>query len=107
MDPLTLLMYLLTLPLRIMAEMLRNAPFPGQGGQNPGGSQGLWNIPTRQSNDIDAPYTVREAEPYVNTVREAEPQAASTYVNEESWEIEWSEEGLPTRITVHRNAQRT
>ena len=100
MDPVSFLLYLLALPIRIMAEMLRNAPrppvFPGQGSYQ----SDLWNVPTRphQPNVIDAPsYTVREAPPQ---------QPASTYVNEESWEIEWNEEGLPTRIIVHRNAQR-
>jgi len=28
----------------------------------------------------------------------------ATYHNEESWEIEWSSEGLPTKIVVHREA---
>lgn len=30
----------------------------------------------------------------------------SSYQNEESWDIEWSDEGLPVRIVVHRNARR-
>ncbi len=33
------------------------------------------------------------------------PQAS--YTNEESWEISWSEEGLPTKIIVHREAKRS
>jgi len=28
----------------------------------------------------------------------------ATYQNEESWEIEWSSEGLPTKVVVHREA---
>lgn len=32
----------------------------------------------------------------------------ATYNNEETWDIEWNEEtGLPTRITVHRHANRS
>lgn len=30
----------------------------------------------------------------------------ASYQNEESWSIEWSPEGMPTKITVHRQAQR-
>jgi hypothetical protein len=37
----------------------------------------------------------------------APSQPASTYTNEETWDIEWSRDGVPTRITVHRNAKRT
>lgn len=31
----------------------------------------------------------------------------ATYANEESWEITWSPDGLPTKIVVHRNATKT
>ena len=31
---------------------------------------------------------------------------SATYANEESWEIEWSPDGLPIKIEVHRNATR-
>jgi hypothetical protein len=31
---------------------------------------------------------------------------ATNYANEESWEITWSAEGLPTKVVVHRNATR-
>jgi len=30
----------------------------------------------------------------------------ATYQNEESWEIEWSDEGLPTKVVVKRHATR-
>lgn len=39
-----------------------------------------------------------------NIVARQAPLAA--YQNEESWEISWSPEGLPTKIVVHRNASR-
>ena len=26
------------------------------------------------------------------------------YTNEETWDIDWSEDGLPKRVTIHRNA---
>ena len=29
----------------------------------------------------------------------------SHYSNEETWEIEWSSDGLPSKITVHRDAR--
>lgn len=31
---------------------------------------------------------------------------AATYENEERWEIQYNEDGLPTKVIVHRNAQR-
>jgi len=31
---------------------------------------------------------------------------SATYANEESWEITWNPDGLPTKIEVHRNATR-
>ncbi len=33
--------------------------------------------------------------------------SAHQYTNEESWDIEWSEDGLPKRVTIHRNAVQT
>lgn len=34
--------------------------------------------------------------------------APGTYNNEETWDIEWDKEtGLPTKITVHRHANRS
>lgn len=27
-----------------------------------------------------------------------------SYVNEETWDIDWTEDGLPKRVTIHRNA---
>ena len=27
------------------------------------------------------------------------------YVNEETWDIDWSEDGLPKKVTIHRNAR--
>ena len=30
-----------------------------------------------------------------------------TYKNAEEWDIEWNEDGLPKKVTIHRNAQRT
>ena len=30
---------------------------------------------------------------------------ASTYKNAETWDITWSSEGLPTSVTIHRDAR--
>jgi len=94
MDPISFFLYLLVLPLRIMAQVLRSSPFPFP----QQGAPGAGNPPrTDFPRVIDAPsYSVGPPQ-----------QPASTYLNEETWEVEWSSEGLPTRITVHRNAQRT
>jgi hypothetical protein len=27
------------------------------------------------------------------------------YTNEEVWDIDWSEDGLPKKVTIHRNAR--
>ncbi|MBA7584010.1 hypothetical protein ES708_25962 [subsurface metagenome] len=47
---------------------------------------------------------------YITDIEEEPPGKAlvpsATYANEESWEIEWSPDGLPTKIEVHRNATR-
>ncbi len=47
---------------------------------------------------------------YITAVEEKTEKALvpqASYTNEESWEIEWSDEGFPTKVTVHRNAKRT
>lgn len=103
--PVSFLIYLLTLPIRIITELIGHVSLsPAQ----PTQIQSLvhrvpfpYLMPTEQpltkSNVIEASYTVREvpSQPVLN------------YVNEESWEIERDEEGLAKRIIVHRNAQRT
>ena len=33
-------------------------------------------------------------------------QPEATYANEERWQIEWSQDGLPVSVTVHRKAER-
>ena len=30
---------------------------------------------------------------------------ARRYVNEETWEIDWNEDGLPKKVTIHRDAR--
>ncbi|GAI97439.1 unnamed protein product [marine sediment metagenome] len=35
-----------------------------------------------------------------------QPQPA-TYTNEEVWEVEWNEEGLPSKVVIHRRAVQT
>lgn len=49
-------------------------------------------------------------EKYITDIEEEPPGKAlvpsATYANVESWEIEWSPDGLPTKIEVHRNATR-
>jgi hypothetical protein len=32
---------------------------------------------------------------------------AHQYKNEETWNIEWNEDGLPSKVTIHRNALST
>lgn len=46
---------------------------------------------------------------YVSDITETtvEPAPLASYQNEESWEIEWSDDGLPRKITVHRQARRS
>ena len=34
-------------------------------------------------------------------------QPAGQYLNEEKWDVKYSEDGLPTSITIHRNATRS
>jgi len=29
------------------------------------------------------------------------------YFNEETWDIDWTKDGLPKRVTIHRNARET
>lgn len=52
---------------------------------------------------------------YISSIIEEEQKETSivphqpplaTYQNEESWEIEWSDEGLPTKVVVTRHATR-
>ena len=48
---------------------------------------------------------------YITGIEEEPPGnelvPTATYANEESWEISWSEEGLPTKIVVSRHAEKT
>lgn len=30
--------------------------------------------------------------------------AVATYKNAETWDIQWNKDGLPTRVTIHRDA---
>ncbi|MBA7664591.1 hypothetical protein ES703_72652 [subsurface metagenome] len=48
-------------------------------------------------------------ERYITEIEEPEKELvpSATYANEESWEIEWSPDGLPIKIEVHRNARKT
>ncbi|GAI95824.1 unnamed protein product, partial [marine sediment metagenome] len=57
------------------------------------------NTSRKVSSDIEERMPGKELTPY-------QPPAA-TYANEESWDIDWNEDGLPTKIVVHRNAART
>jgi hypothetical protein len=49
---------------------------------------------------------------YITSIEEEPPgkemvacqTLAASYANEEKWDITWSPDGLPTQITVHRNA---
>lgn len=98
-DPISFLAYLLFLPLRIAASLVQGMPLPPL----PSGQH--------QPRDfiVEAPdYRIEPVESRADRPAPPVVQApAATYSNEESWEIEWSEDGLPTKITVHRNAQRT
>ena len=35
------------------------------------------------------------------------PVGIGSYKNEESWDVSYNEDGMPTKIVVHRNAVRT
>jgi len=35
------------------------------------------------------------------------PRNAHHYTNEETWDIEWNEDGLPKKVTIHRDAVQT
>jgi len=52
-----------------------------------------------------APYALVAPPADVPAPRSAVP--AGNYVNEESWDIEWNKDGLPSKVTIHRNATRT
>jgi len=34
-------------------------------------------------------------------------QIAGTYHNAETWDVTWSEDGLPTKVVIHRDAVQT
>ena len=96
--PLSVLIFILFLPFQIIGGLIRNLPPP------PGlpGQAELPELPgltTRYITGIDEGSTAPQTGmvPY---------QPLASYQNQEEWEIEWSEEGLPTRVTVHRNARR-
>lgn len=35
------------------------------------------------------------------------PMTAGNYTNKEEWDVEWNEDGMPVKITVHRDAHRS
>ena len=47
---------------------------------------------------------------YISSIDEpaiAPYKALATYQNEESWEIDWNEEGQPTKVVVKRHATKS
>ena len=34
-------------------------------------------------------------------------QSIGSYQNTETWDLEWSKDGLPTKVTIHRDARTT
>jgi hypothetical protein len=38
---------------------------------------------------------------------EEEPGGGKRYRNNETWEIEWTPDGLPGKVTIHRDARQT
>lgn len=53
---------------------------------------------------------VPRIEPTVEILPEETPvitPATHTYKNSETWEIEWTPDGLPGKVTIHRNAVQT
>lgn len=45
---------------------------------------------------------------YISSIEEVKsnPAPLASYSNEESWDIEWTDDGLPRKITVSRHARR-
>jgi len=39
-------------------------------------------------------------------MKNTQKPAAGTYKNEEVWNVEYSADGMPTKITIHRDARR-
>jgi hypothetical protein len=108
LDPLTLLFYLLTLPIRILFDVVSNiAPAAVQAAiRVPFPSLTPAEHPLSRTNVIEAPsYKILET-PSV-TPAAAPASSPATYENEERCEIIWNEDGLPTEIIIHRRATRT
>jgi len=40
-------------------------------------------------------------------LKRKEAQPAGQYLNEEKWDVQYNVDGLPTSITIHRNATRS
>ena len=43
---------------------------------------------------------------FVKNKSQGSASPVGQYLNEESWDVSYNEDGLPTKITIHRNATR-
>lgn len=66
---------------------------------------GLLFMLARGSTHRESSYSESIALPFTPTNRVS--RGAHHYTNEETWDIEWSEDGLPKKVTIHRNAVQT
>ena len=40
-------------------------------------------------------------------IRNKSPAIATQYKNTETWDIEWTEDGLPKKVIIHRDAEKS
>ena len=57
----------------------------------------------------DAPIQLRPLQPRANEEYKQieEPGGGKRYRNNETWEIDWTPDGLPGKVTIHRDAVQT
>ncbi|MBA7623229.1 hypothetical protein ES703_30622 [subsurface metagenome] len=93
LDPANFLIYLLTLPIRIITVVHQQL------------SQSRAMVPRAPFPDL-LPSVVVEPVSYTVYPDSSPSPAPATYENEEKVDIVWNEEGLPTEIIIHRRATR-
>ena len=76
----------------------------------------LWYLSTRKQTGAsaymelepdDSPIKLQPNFRMVAPEREPEEDRGRRYRNNETWEIEWTPDGLPGKVTIHRDATQT
>jgi len=67
---------------------------------------GLFIVTRKSTGTMSTPIKLLPAGT-LNSIDKQPTRHEKHYENEEVWDIDWNEDGLPRRVTIHRNATQT